>query len=1110
MNQSRQIPNEAEFDKLLAEPAERVRQKLGEERTTPKSESTKTAERFSDAPRRAVEFSADVVRGSLIHEGARRIHHFFATLFTSRRSSMLRDVSVLVLTVAAVGITASCIQNLSLTPGSATVSVGQTATFTAKFGENGGNGGQAPQTSWILTQAGSSKSCSPGCGTLSAPVSTVTPGCGGCVDSVVYTAPATVPTPSTVSITFGVSDHDGGTSANSTITVTAGTNNSLTVTPASQTVIAGSTTTQQFTANQNGSAATGITWALTQSGSSCLPAVCGSLSSTTANPVTYTPPTTFSASGTATLTATQTSSSQTPSAAITIQPATLQSIAVTPTGPTIQVGQTEGFTATGTYSNGLQQVLTSGVTWASSNANIASISSAGLAAGLMPGTTSITATQGTPPVASTGVTLTVVPAPQATVPRYLFEFNGDATISTYAVVPSTGQLRSITYLPTGANPEQAVTTALNPNLNVLYTVQPVSTGQQFVTYSVSAGGVLTQQASSSIVLANFGQILADPLGRFLWVVDTTANDILSYPLDPVTGATGTQTIAASVPNLQVLAADPTGTYLFSEDSGGNVNAFTVGSGGTLSALGTPPTAHPFSRGTMVVDPSGKYLYVMDASSINQIFGYIISSTGLASMSGSPFMVPNNGEVDTQMVIDPTSSFLYALDGSSPTQPIDAFLIGSGGALTSLTETLQAPSEPGLQQITLDPSGKYLFAAYGGAHEVWTYSITQTGTSRGTLSPVSRMRLRSASFIPSQLLSAGTAAVQFSPQALYVTNSTSNSVAEFTIAPATGALTLVSGSPQATSASHPTGITLLPNGNFAYTADFSGNIESFNITNNALSPLGQPFVTDAGTGWITSDLSGSFLYSVSQINSDVRQYSLTSGVISLTTTQISTGTGPVFITNDPTGQFLYTANVGATSGIGGGSINAFSIGLPGGALTAAGSAVTTVPQTDSVAVDPSGRFLYATNTSANALYEFVIGAGTGALTANTTSQFLPIGPSASSPGGTSVVVEPSGQYVYATNQVDNQIFAFHIDPVGGFLADVHTSMPNSEVADTDSTPVALAVDASGQYLYCVNSGGNDINIYKINLADGTLTPVGTAAVPTGGTAPAGIALTGTRQ
>ena len=71
---------------------------------------------------------------------------------------------------------------------------------------------------------------------------------------------------------------------------------------------------------------------------------------------------------------------------------TLKSLAVTPTTPgNLMVGATQQFTATGSYSNGSQQNLTSKVAWSSSNTNISSISSNGLATGLAPGNTGITA-----------------------------------------------------------------------------------------------------------------------------------------------------------------------------------------------------------------------------------------------------------------------------------------------------------------------------------------------------------------------------------------------------------------------------------------------------------------------------------------------------------------------------------------------------------------------------------------------------------------------------------------------------------------------------------------------------------------------------------------------
>ncbi len=88
--------------------------------------------------------------------------------------------------------------------------------------------------------------------------------------------------------------------------------------------------------------------------------------------------------------------------------ATLVSIAVTPANPSVAAGQTQQFTATGTYSDGSTQNLTTTATWSSSNTAVATISNAagtqGLATSLTQGTSTITATSGT---ISGSATLTV-------------------------------------------------------------------------------------------------------------------------------------------------------------------------------------------------------------------------------------------------------------------------------------------------------------------------------------------------------------------------------------------------------------------------------------------------------------------------------------------------------------------------------------------------------------------------------------------------------------------------------------------------------------------------------------------------------------------------------
>ncbi|TGM96002.1 beta strand repeat-containing protein [Leptospira yasudae] len=97
---------------------------------------------------------------------------------------------------------------------------------------------------------------------------------------------------------------------------------------------------------------------------------------------------------------------------IAVSAATLVSIEVSPTNPSVAAGLSVSFTATGVYTDGSNQNLTSQVTWNSSQTNRATISNAsgsqGLALGSTAGTTNISATLGA--VTSSSTTLTVTNA----------------------------------------------------------------------------------------------------------------------------------------------------------------------------------------------------------------------------------------------------------------------------------------------------------------------------------------------------------------------------------------------------------------------------------------------------------------------------------------------------------------------------------------------------------------------------------------------------------------------------------------------------------------------------------------------------------------------------
>src|SRR5271170_1339727 len=73
----------------------------------------------------------------------------------------------------------------------------------------------------------------------------------------------------------------------------------------------------------------------------------------------------------------------------------LDSIQVSPTSQALTVGQTTQLSVVGTYGNGKHpytQAITTGLTWTTSNPSVASVTTAGLVAGLAAGSATITAT----------------------------------------------------------------------------------------------------------------------------------------------------------------------------------------------------------------------------------------------------------------------------------------------------------------------------------------------------------------------------------------------------------------------------------------------------------------------------------------------------------------------------------------------------------------------------------------------------------------------------------------------------------------------------------------------------------------------------------------------
>lgn len=191
---------------------------------------------------------------------------------------------------------------------------------------------------------------------------------------------------STITATKGV------ISGSTTLTVVADFPVSIAVTPANPSIAKG--TTGQFTATgtYSDSSVRDITSQATWS--SGTPAVATINSSGLSSGLTL---------GTSVITATFNSISG--STTLTVTAAALQSILVTPVNPSVAQGLTKQFAATGTYSDGTTQNITTQVTWSSATISVATILSSGLSTGVSAGTSIITATK---TAISGSTTLTVV------------------------------------------------------------------------------------------------------------------------------------------------------------------------------------------------------------------------------------------------------------------------------------------------------------------------------------------------------------------------------------------------------------------------------------------------------------------------------------------------------------------------------------------------------------------------------------------------------------------------------------------------------------------------------------------------------------------------------
>jgi 6-phosphogluconolactonase len=321
---------------------------------------------------------------------------------------------------------------------------------------------------------------------------------------------------------------------------------------------------------------------------------------------------------------------------------------------------------------------------------------------------------------------------------------------------------------------------------------------------------------------------------------------------------------------------------------------------------------------------------------------------------------------------------------------------------------------------------------------------------------------------------------------------------------TGTLAAISGSPYNTG-SGSVALAADPGGMFLYVANyFSSNISQFTInqTSGSLSPVaGSAATAELGVDSLSIDPTGKFLYAVSDRSEHLWAYSITStGTLTpLAGTPIaiapsSTQSSAVVI--DPSGKYLYIANHNSLSA----SLYGFSRNTTTGALSAlSGFPVALDGLGNKGTFDPAGKFLLVTGTNifqtVGGVDVFSLNASTGAVTITSGSPVQ----ARDDPGG--IVVDASGKYVYVINTSDVSISEFALDGASGSLAQLSGSPISSGGSGSVNGPLAIAADIAGKFVYVANAS-NDISVLTTNSL-GQLTPITGSPFPAGGNAPSAI-------
>lgn len=339
----------------------------------------------------------------------------------------------------------------------------------------------------------------------------------------------------------------------------------------------------------------------------------------------------------------------------------------------------------------------------------------------------------------------------------------------------------------------------------------------------------------------------------------------------------------------------------------------------------------------------------------------------------------------------------------------------------------------------------------------------------------------------------------------------------------GVLTQVAGSPFCSGGSNPVAEVATPNQKYLYVANRGSNtIAMFSIGTDGQLAAGKTYSTPGSEpAAMAINSAGTLLFVVDFYQAGYSDSSPGPGDLVVFPVNadgslgapVSSGGSPftalecfpsgvavapngsyVYVTN--TNSYVVTTSAPSTSTLpptpagcpSGGTISGFAVASSGALTPVNGSPFLAGSTPTGIAIDPTSRFLYATDSVQNQLIAYDI----------QTAGFLyplPNGPFQAGTFPVSVIVDPRGQYIYVTD--------YNTSSISEFTLTQSTGTPSQGASATFSTnapsPTCITIDPGlGTFVYTSDFTGSYITGAQLNPNTGALTGIQDSPYPANGT------------